>query len=125
MITYLYWILIIALSGALGWLVNRVFNVKAGLIVGLIALFIGWLLYVFHYEQYFVKNLGGVMSITVPAGQMHIHATWKDDHLWIQNYDPAKNECYFTEYAKGNMLEGKVVIKNCNPLKTSAPIQTP
>ena len=47
---------------------------------------------------------------------MHIAATWKDDNLWIENYDPATNRCIFTEYSKGNLLEGKVTIKNCNPL---------
>ena len=34
----------------------------------------------------------------------------------VQNYDPEKNICYFTEYSKGNVLEGRVIIKNCNPL---------
>jgi hypothetical protein len=43
-------------------------------------------------------------------------ATWKDDNLWIENYDPKTNTCHFREYSKGAMLEGKVLIKNCNPL---------
>ena len=33
-----------------------------------------------------------------------------------KNYDPATNTCHFNEYAKGNILEGRVTIKNCNPL---------
>ncbi len=60
------------------------------------------------------------MSISVPDGQVHIAATWKDDNLWIENYDPATNRCIFTEYSKGNLLEGKVTIKNCNPLLPAA-----
>lgn len=56
------------------------------------------------------------MSITVPDGQYHVSATWKDDHLWIENYDPETNTCHFSEYSKGNLLEGRVTIKNCNPL---------
>jgi len=47
---------------------------------------------------------------------VQIAATWKDDNLWIENYDPATNRCIFAEYSKGNLLEGKVTIKNCNPL---------
>ena len=73
-------------------------------------------MYYFHYEQVFVKNFGGVMSIAVPDGQLHMQATWKDDNLWIENYDPKTNTCIFSEYSKGNLLEGRVKIKNCNPL---------
>jgi hypothetical protein len=62
------------------------------------------------------------MSITVPDGQSHIAATWKDDNLWVENYDPKTNSCYFNEYSKGNLLQGRVVIKNCNPLKGTAPL---
>ena len=77
---------------------------------------IGWIAYFFYFQQLFVKRWGGVMRISVPAGQLHIAATWKDDNLWVENYDPATNNCVFTEYSKGNLLEGKVIIKNCNPL---------
>src|SRR5690606_26734724 len=81
---------------------------------------IGWLMYTFHYEQHFVKNFGGVMSIDVPKGQMHLQATWKDDNLWVENYDPQKNICIFSEYSKGNLLEGRVTIKNCNPFRVNS-----
>ena len=56
-------------------------------------------------------------SIARKTGQIrHIAATWKDDNLWIENYDPKTNTCHFNEYSKGNLLQGKVTIKNCNPL---------
>ena len=67
-------------------------------------------------QQVFVKRWGGVMTISVPEGQHHIAATWKEDHLWIENYEPETNTCYFREYSKGSLLQGKVTIKNCNPL---------
>jgi len=54
--------------------------------------------------------------VTVPDGQRHISATWKDENLWIENYDPETNTCHFSEYSKGNLLQGNVQIKNCNPL---------
>lgn len=72
--------------------------------------------YYFHFQQIFVKRYGGVMSISVPEGQLHLAATWKDDNLWIENYDPKTNTCHFSEYSRGNLLQGKVIIKNCNPL---------
>lgn len=116
MITYLYWIAVFCVALFVFWGVGRYLKWTAGLIGGLLVLIIGWLMYTFHYEQHFVKNFGGVMSIEVPKGQMHIQATWKDDNLWVENYDPKNNTCIFSEYSKGNLLEGRVTIKNCNPL---------
>jgi len=63
-----------------------------------------------------VKRWGGVMAISVPDGQHHIAATWKDDNLWVENYDPKSNTCIFSEYSRGNLLQGRVLIKDCNPL---------
>ncbi len=56
------------------------------------------------------------MTISVPSGQYHIATTWKDDNLWVENYDPETNKCVFSEYSKGNLLQGQVTIKNCNPI---------
>jgi len=86
-------------------------------LAALVVLIIGWSLYFFHFQQVFVRNWGGVMAVKVPDGHRHMSATWKDDNLWIQNYDPETNTCYFQEYSKGNVLEGKVTIKDCNPLR--------
>jgi hypothetical protein len=83
-------------------------------------LFVAWAAYFFSFQQLFVKRYGGVMNIRVPEGQQHIAATWKDDNLWVENYDPRSNECIFSEYSKGNLLQGKVTIKNCNPLARQA-----
>lgn len=117
MITYLYWAATIALAMAVLALLGRSNRWKYGFIGAAIVFVLGWGLYYFHFQQVFVKRYGGVMSVTVPEGQQHITATWKDDNLWIENYDPAANTCHFNEYSKGNLLQGKVVIKNCNPLR--------
>lgn len=117
MITYLYWTAVVCVALFVFWGVGRYLRWKAGLFGAFTILVIGWGMYYFHYEQHFVKNFGGVMSIAVPEGQMHMHATWKEDNLWIENYDPETNTCIFSEYSKGNLLEGRVKIKNCNPLK--------
>lgn len=117
MITYLYWLLVIVLIMAVLWSFGRVNRWRFAFIGAGAILLLSWLAYFFHFEQLFVKHYGGVMTITVPEGQTHISATWKDDHLWVENYDPVTNICYFNEYSKGNLLQGKVVIKNCNPQK--------
>lgn len=119
MITYLYWLVIIGLALAAVVLIGiKLNNVKAGLLSAIGILAVGWLAYHFYLQQIFVKRWGGVMTVAVPAGQQHIATTWKDDNLWIENYDPQTNTCIFSEYARGNLLEGQVKIKNCNPLRT-------
>lgn len=120
MITYIYWFVVGLVVLIFLVFLGRSKHWKVAVIISLAILFISWLAYFFHFQQMFVKNYGGVMSIKVPDGQMHIAATWKDENLWIENYDPESNTCYFNEYSKGNMLEGKVVIKNCNPLLPGA-----
>jgi len=117
MITYFYWgAVLLVVLGILFGLGVKLKKWKAGLIIGLIIFLAGWGAYYFHFEQLFVKRYGGVMSLSVPDGQIHISATWKGDNLWIENYDPKTNRCIFSEYSKGNLLEGRVIIKNCNPL---------
>jgi uncharacterized protein YacL len=118
MITYLYWALIIGLLIAVVLIIGiKMNNQVAALISAAVILALGWAAYYFHFQQLFVKRWGGVMAISVPDGQRHMAATWKDENLWIENYDPKTNTCYFSEYSKGNMLQGRVSIKNCNPLK--------
>ena len=118
MVTYFYWGCIIALVVVLLFLLGgKMNNWKLALLATAVLLFAGWAAYYFHFQQVFVKRYGGVMSVTVPAGMRHIAATWKDDNLWVENYDPATNTCIFSEYSKGNLLEGQVKIKNCNPLE--------
>ena len=117
MITYAYWALIIGLALlVLYFLGGKNDNWKAAAITSLVIMVIGWSAYFFHFQQVFVKNWGGVMTLSIPTGQLHMGATWKDDNLWIENYDPKTNTCHFREYSKGALLEGKVVIKGCNPL---------
>jgi hypothetical protein len=125
MITYFYWAVVIAVAMTALWFMGRLNKWKPGFIAALVILFIGWMAYFFHFEQLFVKHYGGVMSITVPEGQMHITATWKDDNLWVENYDPKTNTCHFNEYSKGNLLQGRVTIKNCNPMKSSLDSSVP
>lgn len=120
MVTYLYWFLLAAIIFATlfglgvyrGWW-------KAAIVIALLFLLAGSLTYYFYFEQMFVKRWGGIMRVDIPAGQMHMQTTWKGDHLWIQNYNPEKNECIFGEYSRGSVLEGRVIIKDCNPLMFS------
>ncbi|SDZ75095.1 hypothetical protein [Microbulbifer marinus] len=122
MVTYLYWAAVIALVVLSLFVGSRLGSLKLGAIAAAIFFVTGWLAYYFHYEQVFVKRFGGVMRISVPDGHRHIGATWKEDNLWIENYDPQTNQCIFTEYSKGNLLEGRVIIRDCNPLQgQSAP----
>jgi len=122
MVTYLYWLLVFGLAIAAFWLAGVMFKRWGVAVVGAFAvLIIGWAAYYFHYQQVFVKRWGGVMSIGVPPGQHHVGMTWKDDNLWVENYDPATNTCEFREYSRGDLLQGRVTVKNCNPLRAVPP----
>jgi hypothetical protein len=117
MISYLYGLFFVVLAvAAIVILGVKKDKWKAAMISAALILLTGWAAYYFHFEQIFVKRWGGVMSISIPEGHYHIGATWKDDNLWIENYDPKTNTCHFSEYSKGNLLQGTVTVENCNPL---------
>jgi len=122
MITYFYWSGIFIAAALVFGICAKTGQWKTGIVTAIVILAIGWSTYYFRLQQVFVKRYGGVMKIEVPAGQYHIGATWKDDNLWVENYDPESNSCTFSEYSKGNLLQGKVTIKNCNPIIPS-PVQ--
>lgn len=115
MITYFFWFALLSLMIAIGALTYKTRFWKTGGILGAV-IFLGlWSMYHFKWQQIWVKNFGGTMTISVPKGLIHIGTTWKDENIWIENYDPKTNICYFSEYSKGHLLEGKLVIKYCNP----------
>ena len=118
MITYLYWLTVVSLAIVFLTVIGvRMGNWKAALAGASLIVVAGWAAYYFHFQQVFVKRWGGVMSITVPEGERHVLATWKEDNLWIENYNPKTNTCIFREYSRGNLLQGQVTIRNCNPLQ--------
>ena len=116
MITYLYWIAVILAATTIFTICAKTDKWKIGITIASLILATGWSAYYFRFQQIFVKHYGGVMTIQVPQGQYHIGATWKDDNLWIENFDPDTNSCIFSEYSKGNLLQGRVTIKNCKPI---------
>lgn len=121
MITYFYWAVVIALMlSSLFILGGKYRQWKPAIISTAGILLIGMLAYYFHFQQIFVKRYGGVMTISVPKGQLHVAATWKDDNLWIENFDPKTNTCHFSEYSRGNLLQGRVTIRDCNPIRFHA-----
>jgi len=80
MVTYIYWALVLGMMLAVVFVAGfKLNNLVLGLVGALVILAIGWAAYYFHFEQVFVKRWGGVMTITVPAGEHHIAATWKED----------------------------------------------
>jgi hypothetical protein len=115
MITYLFWFMLFSILVLIGLIAYKTRFYKTGAIVGGIVFLSLWSLYYFKWEQHWVKNLGGTMTISVPKGMIHLGTTWKDENIWIENYDPKTNTCYFTEYSKGHLLEGNIIIKRCNP----------
>lgn len=117
MITYLYWTAVLVFAGFLLYAFGfKAGQWKAALIAGAVVVVVGWAANFFYLENLFVKRYGGVMTIKTQTGHKHMGTTWKDDNLWVEEYDPVKNRCIFYEYSRGNLLQGRVVIENCNPL---------
>ena len=126
MVTYLYWAVVLGLIIAvLVFIGGKMDEWKTAAISAVVILVIGFGAYYFYFQQIFVKRYGGVMTVSVPQGQLHLAATWKDDNLWIENYNPKTNTCHFREYSRGNLLQGRVTIKNCNPLLRNLPATAP
>lgn len=122
MVTYLYWAVVLGLIIAVLALIGgKMEQWKTAAISAVVIMVVGFGAYYFHFQQIFVKRYGGVMAISVPEGQLHLAATWKDDNLWIENYNPETNTCHFREYSRGNLLQGQVTIKDCNPLLRQQP----
>ena len=118
MVTYFYWFAVLAVAGLFLWSLGvKAKQWRAALIAASVILVVGWAANFFYLENLFVKRFGGVMNITTPKDRQHISATWKDDNLWVETYEPATNTCIFSEYSRGNLLQGRVIIKDCNPLK--------
>ena len=126
MVTYLYWFMVLVLvSGALFGIGFKLGKWQLAVILAAVIAVAGTLAYYFWLQQIFVKRYGGVMSITIPQGLQHIGSTWKDDNLWIEDYNPETNECIFREYSRGDLLQGRVVLKNCHPLGASRSVPVP
>lgn len=126
MINYIYWLAIACVVVVIGGITLKTKWWKTGSSVIIAVLFIAWSLFYFKFEQAWVKKYGGSMTISVPKGYIHLGITWKDEHLWVENFDPKTNTCYFSEYAKGHVLQGTVIIQHCNPaLPSTNPEPTP
>lgn len=116
MITYAYWLLTaVVIIAALFVIGVRLGKWKAALVIAISVWLLATLAYYFWLQQIFVKRYGGRMTISVPAGMQHLGVTWKQDSLWVENYNPATDECVLQELSRGNLLEGKVIIRHCNP----------
>lgn len=126
MLTTLYWIVSLVIIFAIFYLFAvRFSKPKPALAITLVLALTSYSFYYFYLEQLLVKRYGGSMVIQIPEGQHHLGVTWKDDHLWIENYDPIKNECIFREYSRGSVLEGQVKLRNCNPWPVQAAPTSP
>lgn len=59
------------------------------------------------------KNFGGTETITLPAGQVLVTATWKDNHPWYLTRDRKSDETptvyNFKEKISFGVLEGAIV----------------
>lgn len=68
-------------------------------------------------EQYVAKKFGGTTELKIPEGSQLVNVTWKHESIWYLVYFEATNTCHFNESSSLGVLEGKVVINDCNPIR--------
>ena len=119
MITYLYWATVAFIALTILIVLVKMGSVKTALVLSAAIVAGAWAAYFFHFEQVFVKRFGGVMTLTMKDNEIHLGSTWKNDNLWVESYNPETNTCHFREFSKGSILQGRVSIKNCEPLALS------
>jgi len=114
--SYLYFLFFAAISVGVGYGFYKAGQVKKGAIIGIIILVSSIIVYKAFLEQILAKSYGGNYTVVVPDGMRFYNITFKDADLWVGWYDPIKKECSFNEDSKFNLLEGKIIIKNCHPI---------
>ena len=67
-------------------------------------------------DQYVTRTFGGETKIHIPIGTQLVSMTWKGTDLWYLYYNPETNRCVFQESSTVGVMEGKVVVENCNPV---------
>jgi len=90
---------------------SKVFGVilAAGLVASAVATFIGW-------DQSTARHMGGSMTMEIPPGAQLVSMAWKGETLWNLYYLPADGRCVFKEVSPLGVLDGSVVVPNCNPV---------
>ncbi len=116
MVTYIYWFSVIGVALLLFAILARMDHWKSAVSVALVILIGGWGAYYFKFENLLARSYGGVMEVTVPEGMHNIGMTWKENSLWVENYDPESNTCIFKERTPGGIWQGEVRLHNCNPM---------
>lgn len=67
-------------------------------------------------DQTITRQFGGTTNVSIPEGTMFVGITWKENDLWVTYFDPKSGKCYFKEQSRVGVLEGQVIISNCNPV---------
>jgi len=67
-------------------------------------------------ENVHSKLYGGTATIKKPEAHWKLlNLTWKDTSLWSLWYDPKTNQCHFKENSPFGILQGNVIVENCDP----------
>lgn len=67
-------------------------------------------------DQYATRTFGGETKINIPTGTQLVSMTWKGTDLWYLYYTPENNRCVFQESSTVGVMEGSVVVENCNQI---------
>lgn len=121
MAIYVYFIALLVVMGLVGFVVfqyaggsqltrlGKAFG--SALLVGVV----GWSFWQFYLGNTVARRFGGTLTVELPTNAQFLGATWKEDSLWVSYFEPQAKRCVFKEFSRMGLVEGDVVIPNCNP----------
>jgi hypothetical protein len=121
MAIYVYFIALLVFMSLVGFIVFQYAGgsqlkrlakaVGSALLVGVV----GWSFWEFYLGNTVARRFGGTLTVELPTNAQFLGATWKEDSLWVTYYEPQAKRCVFKEFSRMGLVEGDVVIPNCNP----------
>jgi hypothetical protein len=121
MAIYVYFIALLVFMSLVGFIVFQYAGgsqlKRLGKAVGSVLLVgvVGWSFWEFYLGNTVARRFGGTLTVELPTNAQFLGATWKEDSLWVTYYEPQAKRCVFKEFSRMGLVEGDVVIPNCNP----------
>lgn len=122
MAIYVYFIALVVIMSVVGFLVFHYARggklKRLGKVIGsaLLVFAVGWSFWEYYLGNTVARRFGGTLTVELPANAKFLSATWKEDSLWVTYFEPQSKRCVFKEFSRMGLVEGDVVIPNCDPI---------
>lgn len=122
MAIYVYFILLVVIVGLAGGIVyvyaggGLIKRMMKALTAALLVFAAGWSFWEFYLGNTVARRFGGTLTVELPENAKFVNATWKEDSVWITYYETLTKRCVFKEFSRMGLVEGDVIIPNCDPV---------